>query len=88
MILEIGKYGIRHMCSTIDSAYYKDMIIIYRGMGCVPMMNQISCTIWLGEQISIFCDTIQDTKKLFELINEVVSGTRQEKLERILNKEE
>lgn len=82
MILEIGKLGIIEMMNN-NSEIHREKIIIHRNMdNNFCYIN--GTTITLGYNEKICCDNIDNANRLFEIIEGVFTGTRQEKIERIL----
>jgi hypothetical protein len=86
MILEIGKYGITEMKNT-NTGTKREKIIYHRNIdikGPITMKDNI---IYLGYNEKIICDNKNSADKLFDLMHQVMTGTREEKLKRILKDE-
>ena len=84
MILETGKNDIESM---YDGYRKLKKLLIQRNV----IMNgpiYITDTYIYINKLEIRCTTESGADKLFDLIHETILGTRQEKLERILNTEE
>lgn len=92
MILEKGKLGIASIefqYLTGQNSYNANRVIIHRNMNSGPFLidnlhPKRICFMFFNCWCKIECESEETMLNLFKKINEVMTGTREEKLERIL----
>ncbi len=85
MILEVGQYGIKDIIND-HTKTKRDKIMVNRYIHVEHCFLKDTGILYGHEKI--ICNTPEDASRLFEIMDDVFNGTRQEKLERILKNDE
>jgi hypothetical protein len=83
MIFKVGQYGIVKFSEPHNSFTDCEAIIVHKGINFLPKIEKGYLRINMNGLCLHFNDENQ-MLKVFEMINDILTGTRQEKLERIL----